>query len=77
MLALSRDTSRHTHVGTLLLGVVPDVPRQHLGEPVLRRRWWVQKLVLPGPHLDGESVYELMKGEGGLTIMQGSADGLD
>lgn len=68
MLSLSRDTF-DIHSGTTLLLVVPMFHANAWGTPYSAPMVGA-KLVLPGPHLDGESVYRLMKDEG-VTIMQG------
>ena len=68
MLSLSRDTF-DIHSGATLLLVVPMFHANAWGTPYSAPMVGA-KLVLPGPHLDGESVYRLMKDEG-VTIMQG------
>ncbi|MGE2834336.1 long-chain-fatty-acid--CoA ligase [Mycobacterium sp. SMC-4] len=68
MLSLSRDTF-DIHSGTTLLLVVPMFHANAWGTPYSAAMVGA-KLVLPGPHLDGESVYRLMRDEG-VTIMQG------
>lgn len=68
MLSLSRDTF-DIHSGTTLLLVVPMFHANAWGTPYSAAMVGA-KLVLPGPHLDGESVYHLMRDEG-VTIMQG------
>ncbi|PRC58908.1 long-chain fatty acid--CoA ligase, partial [Mycobacterium sp. ITM-2017-0098] len=57
------------HSGTTLLLVVPMFHANAWGTPYSAAMVGA-KLVLPGPNLDGESVYRLMKDEG-VTIMQG------
>ena len=68
MLSLSRDTF-DIHSGATLLLVVPMFHANAWGTPYSAAMVGA-KLVLPGPHLDGESVYELMRDER-VTIMQG------
>lgn len=68
MLSLSRDTF-DIHSGATLLLVVPMFHANAWGTPYSAAMVGA-KLVLPGPHLDGESVYALMRDEG-VTIMQG------
>ncbi len=68
MLSLSRDTF-DIHSGTTLLLVVPMFHANAWGTPYSAAMVGA-KLVLPGPHLDGESVYQLLKDER-VTIMQG------
>lgn len=68
MLSLSRDTF-DIHSGATLLLVVPMFHANAWGTPYSAAMVGA-KLVLPGPHLDGESVYRLMRDEG-VTIMQG------
>ncbi|MGE2735647.1 long-chain-fatty-acid--CoA ligase [Mycolicibacterium vaccae] len=68
MLSLSRDTF-DIHSGATLLLVVPMFHANAWGTPYAAAMVGA-KLVLPGPHLDGESVYRLMRDEG-VTIMQG------
>ncbi len=68
MLSLSRDTF-DIHSGATLLLVVPMFHANAWGTPYSAAMVGA-KLVLPGPHLDGESVYQLMRDER-VTIMQG------
>ncbi|MDY6995982.1 MAG: long-chain-fatty-acid--CoA ligase [Actinomycetota bacterium] len=68
MLSLSRDTF-DIHSGATLLLVVPMFHANAWGTPYSAAMVGA-KLVLPGPHLDGESVYRLMKDER-VTLMQG------
>lgn len=68
MLSLSRDTF-DIHSATTLLLVVPMFHANAWGTPYSAAMVGA-RLVLPGPHLDGKSVYRLMKDEG-VTIMQG------
>ncbi|UXA12872.1 long-chain-fatty-acid--CoA ligase [Mycobacterium sp. SMC-8] len=68
MLSLSRDTF-DINSGTTLLLVVPMFHANAWGTPYSAAMVGA-KLVLPGPHLDGESVYRLMRDEA-VTIMQG------
>jgi fatty-acyl-CoA synthase len=68
MLSLSRDTF-DIHSGTTLLLVVPMFHANAWGTPYSAAMVGA-KLVLPGPHLGGESVYQLMRDEA-VTIMQG------
>lgn len=68
MLSLSRDTF-DINSGTTLLLVVPMFHANAWGTPYSAAMVGA-KLVLPGPHLDGESVYRLLRDEG-VTIMQG------
>ncbi|ANI42112.1 long-chain fatty acid--CoA ligase [Mycolicibacterium vaccae 95051] len=68
MLSLSRDTFDINSATTLLL-VVPMFHANAWGTPYSAAMVGA-KLVLPGPHLDGESVYGLLRDES-VTIMQG------
>ncbi|WP_460359020.1 long-chain-fatty-acid--CoA ligase [Mycobacterium sp. ZZG] len=68
MLSLSRGTF-DINSGTTLLLVVPMFHANAWGTPYSAAMVGA-KLVLPGPHLDGESVYRLMRDEA-VTIMQG------
>lgn len=68
MLSLSRDTF-DIHSGSTLLLVVPMFHANAWGTPYSAAMVGA-KLVLPGPHLDGHSVYQLLKDEE-VTIMQG------
>ena len=58
----SRDTN-DIHSGTSMLLVVPMFHANAWGTPYTAAMVGA-KLVMPGPHLDGESVYQLMKSEG-------------
>lgn len=68
ILSLSRDTFDINSATTLLL-VVPMFHANAWGTPYSAAMVGA-KLVLPGPHLDGESVYGLLRDES-VTIMQG------
>ncbi|KUI27354.1 long-chain fatty acid--CoA ligase [Mycobacterium sp. IS-1496] len=61
LMELSRDTF-DIHSGTTLLMVVPMFHANAWGTPYAAAMTGA-KLVLPGPHLDGESVYDLMRRE--------------
>lgn len=62
MMTAARDTN-DIHSGSVLLLVVPMFHANAWGTPYTAAMVGA-KLVLPGPHLDGESVYRLMKSEG-------------
>ena len=66
--ALSRDTG-DIHSGSVILLVVPMFHANAWGTPYAAAMVGA-KLVMPGPHLDGESVYGLMKQEG-VNFTQG------
>ncbi|AFM19232.1 acyl-CoA synthetase (AMP-forming)/AMP-acid ligase II [Mycolicibacterium chubuense NBB4] len=62
LMAAARDAN-DVHSGSVILLVVPMFHANAWGTPYTAAMVGA-KLVLPGPHLDGESVYELMKTEG-------------
>jgi len=62
LMAAARDTN-DIHSGTSMLLVVPMFHANAWGTPYTAAMVGA-KLVLPGPHLDGESTYQLMKSEG-------------
>ncbi len=62
LMAAARDTN-DIHSGTSMLLVVPMFHANAWGTPYTAAMVGA-KLVLPGPHLDGESIYQLMKSEG-------------
>ena len=62
LMAAARDTN-DIHSGSSLLLVVPMFHANAWGTPYTAAMVGA-KLVLPGPYLDGESVYQLMKSEG-------------
>jgi fatty-acyl-CoA synthase len=66
--ALSRDTG-DIHSGSVILLVVPMFHANAWGTPYAAAMVGA-KLVMPGPHLDGESVYALMKQQG-VNFTQG------
>jgi fatty-acyl-CoA synthase len=68
LMTAARDTN-DIHSGAVLLLVVPMFHANAWGTPYSAAMVGA-KLVLPGPHLDGQSVYELMKAEG-VTQTQG------
>ncbi|MCH9667715.1 MAG: long-chain-fatty-acid--CoA ligase [Actinomycetia bacterium] len=61
LMAAARDTN-DIHSGSSILLVVPMFHANAWGTPYTAAMVGA-KLVLPGPHLDGESVYQLMKSE--------------
>ena len=62
LMAAARDAN-DVHSGSVILLVVPMFHANAWGTPYTAAMVGA-KLVLPGPHLDGESVYQLMKAEG-------------
>jgi len=62
LMTAARDTN-DIHSGTSMLLVVPMFHANAWGTPYTAAMVGA-KLVMPGPHLDGESVYQLMKSEG-------------
>lgn len=62
LMAAARDTI-DIHSGSVILLVVPMFHANAWGSPYTAAMVGA-KLVMPGPHLDGESVYQLMKSEG-------------
>ncbi|MGB0963434.1 MAG: long-chain-fatty-acid--CoA ligase [Mycobacterium sp.] len=62
LMTAARDTN-DIHSGSSMLLVVPMFHANAWGTPYTAAMVGA-KLVLPGPHLDGESVYQLMKSEG-------------
>lgn len=62
LMAAARDTI-DIHSGSVILLVVPMFHANAWGSPYTAAMVGA-KLVMPGPHLDGESVYQLMKAEG-------------
>ncbi|RZT25435.1 fatty-acyl-CoA synthase [Mycobacterium sp. BK558] len=62
LMAAARDAN-DVHSGSVILLVVPMFHANAWGTPYTAAMVGAT-LVLPGPHLDGESVYELMKSEG-------------
>jgi fatty-acyl-CoA synthase len=62
LMAAARDAN-DIHSGSVILLIVPMFHANAWGTPYTAAMVGA-KLVLPGPHLDGESVYELMKTEG-------------